>query len=282
MSTRSRRRPAPDEAEVYDDEFAFVSDADIEAFMAEQEIEEELEEDKNEGFLNLQTGAGLGLIGLGGLYALQILGLFTLAPGLIDTLVSVMPVLASILIMLTGFGVLSWSPAARRRRVARKRAARLRARQKTMGRDARRSRTREVGRGSDALKTAERLARKAGRAASDSATRTAARIEANKRKNYRLAKNRRERKLSGVAAGIADYFGLEPTIVRIAFVLAAIFGQGAGVLLYIILAFALPNGQPGEEDPNRRSREGRSRRGQRRERRRRDRDDDREVYVEDD
>ena len=267
MSTRSRRRSAPDEADLYDDEFSFVTDADIEAFMAEQEVEEEMEEDKKDGFLNLQTGAGLGLIGLGGVYALQILGLFTLAPGLIDTLVSVMPVLASILIMLTGFGVLSWSPAARRRRVARKRAARLRARQKTMGRNARRARTEEVGRGSDALKIAERLARKAGRAASDTASRTAARIEANKRQNYRLAKNRSERKISGVAAGIAAYFGLEPTVVRIAFVLAAIFGQGAGVLLYMILAFALPNGQ---DDGERRGRKGQARR--RRERRRRDDD----------
>ena len=278
MSTRSRRRSSPDEAETYDDEFSFVSDADIEAFMAEQEIEEELEEDKNEGFLNLQTGAGLGLIGLGGLYALQILGLFSLAPGLLDTLVQVMPVLASILIMLTGFGVLSWSPAARRRRVARKRAARIRQRQKTMGRGGRRSKTTEPGRGQDALKVAERLARKAGRAASDTASRTAARVEANKRKNYRLAKNRRERKLSGVAAGIAEYFGLEPTVVRIAFVLATIFGQGAGLVLYVILALALPNGQPGDDDDDNRSR-SRARRGRRSGRERGDR---RTFHVDDD
>ena len=268
MSTRSRRRSAPDEAEVYDDEFSFVSDADIEAFMADQEIEEELEEDKrNDGFLNLQTGAGLGLIGLGGVYALQIMGLFTLAPGLIGTLVSVMPVLASILIMLTGFGVLSWSPAARRRRVARKRAARIRQKQKTMGRGGRRSKTTEPGRGADALKTAERMARRAGRAASDTAKEAYAKVEANKRKNYRLAKNREQRKLTGVAAGIAEYFGLEPTVVRIAFVLATLFGQGAGILLYLILSFALPNGQPDDDA------DGKTRRSRKRDDRRRDVDD---------
>ena len=260
MSTRSRRRSRPAEAESYDDEFGLVTDADIDVFVAEQEIEEELEDDRSpEGFLNLQTGAGLGLIGVGALYAMQVAGFLTLETGLLYELVQVLPVLASVLIMLTGFGVLSWSPAARRRRQARARAARLRQRQKkTMGRDGTgrgagaRSRTEEVGR--SALEQAERLARRSARAASDTASTAYATVKANRRKNYRLAKDRSRKKISGVAAGIADYFGLEPTLVRIAFVLAAIFGQGAGVLLYLILTMALPYGQEGE-DPRDRKRD---------------------------
>lgn len=293
MSTRSRRRSPPTEAETYDDEFSFVTDADIDVFVAEQEIEEELDDDKkqSEGFLNLQTGAGLGLIGVGGLYAMQVAGFLTLETGLLYELVQVLPILASVLIMLTGFGVLSWSPAARRRRQARARAARLRQRQKkTMGRGTSsrgagaRSRTEEVGKASrNALENAERIARRSARAASDTASTAYASAKANRRKNYRLAKDRSRKKITGVAAGIADYFGLEPTLVRIAFVLAAIFGQGAGVLLYLILTMALPYGQEGEDRRDDKRDRKRGRKGSHSRRRRDDDDDDdREFYIEDD
>jgi phage shock protein C len=40
------------------------------------------------------------------------------------------------------------------------------------------------------------------------------------------------RMLAGVAAGIADYFGVDPTIVRIALVVATFFG-GAGIAVYL-------------------------------------------------
>lgn len=290
MSTRSRRRSSPDEAETYDDEFSLVTDADIDVFVAEQEIEEETLDEKarDEGFLNLQTGAGLGLIGVGALYAMQIAGLFPTSSAVLYTLVQVLPILASVLIMLTGFGVLSWSPAARRRRMARARAARLRQRQKTMGRSGSRSRTQEVGKGKRALEQAERIARRSARAASDTASKAYASAKANQRKNYRLAKDRTNKKISGVAAGIAEYFGIEPTLVRILFVLAAIFGQGAGVLIYIILSMALPSGQAGGDDDKRSARKrsrDRDRDTSRRSRSRRkkdDDDDDRRFYVEDD
>ena len=47
------------------------------------------------------------------------------------------------------------------------------------------------------------------------------------------------RVVGGVAGGLADYFGMDPTIVRLIFVLLVIFG-GSGVLLYIILWIILP------------------------------------------
>jgi phage shock protein PspC (stress-responsive transcriptional regulator) len=42
-----------------------------------------------------------------------------------------------------------------------------------------------------------------------------------------------------VAGGLADFFGMDPTIVRLIFVLLVIFG-GSGVLLYLILWIILP------------------------------------------
>jgi phage shock protein PspC (stress-responsive transcriptional regulator) len=47
------------------------------------------------------------------------------------------------------------------------------------------------------------------------------------------------RVIGGVASGLADFFGMDPTIVRLIFVLLAVFG-GGGVLLYIILWIVLP------------------------------------------
>lgn len=45
--------------------------------------------------------------------------------------------------------------------------------------------------------------------------------------------------LAGVAGGIADYFSLDPNIIRLLFILLTVFG-GSGVLLYLILWVILP------------------------------------------
>lgn len=48
--------------------------------------------------------------------------------------------------------------------------------------------------------------------------------------------------LSGVLAGIAEYMDVDPTIIRIAYTALAIFSAGfPGLLLYIIMAFIIPN-----------------------------------------
>jgi len=39
----------------------------------------------------------------------------------------------------------------------------------------------------------------------------------------------------GVCAGIADYFGWDVTLVRIAFVLSAVCGVGSPVLIYLLI-----------------------------------------------
>lgn len=49
--------------------------------------------------------------------------------------------------------------------------------------------------------------------------------------------------MTGVAAGIADYFGTEPIWVRLAFVAGTLF-NGIGLLAYVIMAIALPREAP--------------------------------------
>ena len=55
----------------------------------------------------------------------------------------------------------------------------------------------------------------------------------------RLYRSRGDRRVAGVCAGIADYLGVDATLVRIAWVLVAMAG-GPGVLLYIVMAAIVP------------------------------------------
>jgi phage shock protein C len=55
----------------------------------------------------------------------------------------------------------------------------------------------------------------------------------------RLMRSSTDKKIGGVCAGLADYFDLDPTIVRIVWLLA-IFFAGTGLLVYVVLWIALP------------------------------------------
>jgi len=56
----------------------------------------------------------------------------------------------------------------------------------------------------------------------------------------RLFRSRTDRVLTGIAGGMAEYLEVDPTIVRILWVLATIFTGGLVLLLYIVLAFVIP------------------------------------------
>ena len=56
----------------------------------------------------------------------------------------------------------------------------------------------------------------------------------------RLYKSSTDRKISGVCAGVAEYFGLDPTMVRIGYAALILFA-GTGLLLYIICAIIMPD-----------------------------------------
>lgn len=47
--------------------------------------------------------------------------------------------------------------------------------------------------------------------------------------------------IAGVCAGLADYLNVDPTLIRIAYVLLSIFSAGfPGILVYIILMIIIP------------------------------------------
>lgn len=57
--------------------------------------------------------------------------------------------------------------------------------------------------------------------------------------NRRLYRCRENRMLAGVAGGLAEYTGLDPSLVRILW-LVSVFFWGAGILLYIAMAIIVP------------------------------------------
>lgn len=56
----------------------------------------------------------------------------------------------------------------------------------------------------------------------------------------RLTRDREQGVFTGVCAGLADHFGLETGLVRFAFILGAVFALPVTLLVYIVLALALP------------------------------------------
>ena len=55
----------------------------------------------------------------------------------------------------------------------------------------------------------------------------------------RLTRSNTDRKLAGVCAGIAEYFDIDPTIVRIGWIVFSLMG-GCGLLAYILCALLMP------------------------------------------
>lgn len=63
----------------------------------------------------------------------------------------------------------------------------------------------------------------------------------------RLYRIREDAMGTGVCAGLAAYFRLDVTLVRVAFVLLTVFTRGVGILVYFVLTFLLPEARTPEE-----------------------------------
>jgi phage shock protein C len=62
--------------------------------------------------------------------------------------------------------------------------------------------------------------------------------------NRRLYRSTHDHMVGGVCGGLAEYFGLDPVLVRLGFVAVTLAG-GAGVLAYLILWLVVPEGEGG-------------------------------------
>ena len=63
--------------------------------------------------------------------------------------------------------------------------------------------------------------------------------------NYRkLTRSKSNRMIAGVCAGLAEYLGIDPTVVRLLVILAFFTGFGGIALVYLIMALVVPEQTP--------------------------------------
>ena len=166
-----------------------LSDEDLEALLFDEE------EKEPSGLFNLPTIAGLSLILVGVTYFLQELGVpmgFDLS-----TVATMLPWLAGVLIILLGFGVLSWRPKKKKK-----------------------------------SKKAKKVEVPTGKAK--------AKVVVDSNDDRKRLRRSRDKKIAGVCGGIAEYFNLDPTLIRIAFVIATIASGGNFIPAYFVAWFVMP------------------------------------------
>ncbi len=182
-----------------------LSSADVDR-LSDRELEDLLfEPDVDDGgsLFNLPTIAGLSLIAVGIGYLFQQMGVWQGVD--LTMLANMLPVVAGILIILVGFGVLSWRPERK---------------EKKMVQD------REIDATPEDEKSLRRALKSHLKGKHDE-------------KSSKLTKSRYNKKISGVCGGLAEYFNIDATLVRIIFVAGTIFSSGTFILLYLALVFIL-------------------------------------------
>lgn len=177
---------------------------DIDAY-SDDELEHLLFQDdeqvKKNGPLNLPVLAGLSMVLVGIMYVFN--EFLAVGPSM-GGLVTVLPLIAGVLIIAMGFGLIRMDP-------KKKKIVRNKERKKTSA---------------PKFSSQKTSSGEAGRFI---------KITASKR-----LKKSRDRKVFGVAGGIAEYFGWDPTLVRVAFVIGTLVSSGTAIPLYLALAFFLP------------------------------------------
>ena len=56
----------------------------------------------------------------------------------------------------------------------------------------------------------------------------------------KLRKSNKNKMVAGVCGGVAEYFNIDPTVVRLIFVILGLL-RGSGLLIYIIAAIVMPS-----------------------------------------
>ena len=63
----------------------------------------------------------------------------------------------------------------------------------------------------------------------------------------KLTRSRQDRKLLGVCGGLAAFFGIDATLIRLIWALGTLFSVGLGLVAYLVAALIIP------EEPDRKS-----------------------------
>ena len=56
----------------------------------------------------------------------------------------------------------------------------------------------------------------------------------------RLYRSRLDRRIAGVCGGMADYFGVDPSVVRLIFLAAGLINPSGALLAYLVMVMVIP------------------------------------------
>jgi phage shock protein C len=59
-------------------------------------------------------------------------------------------------------------------------------------------------------------------------------------KKKELRRSKKDKKFLGICGGFAEYFDIDPSIVRIAYAVFTVFSSGAGIIIYFIMYLVIP------------------------------------------
>lgn len=66
----------------------------------------------------------------------------------------------------------------------------------------------------------------------------------------KLYRSRSDQMIAGVCGGLGQYLNIDPTLIRLIFVLLVLFGVGSGLLIYLALMIVVPlEPEPGPDAP---------------------------------
>lgn len=57
----------------------------------------------------------------------------------------------------------------------------------------------------------------------------------------KLVKSSTDKLVAGVCGGLARYFNIDATLVRLGFAIAAVIGVGSPILIYVVMALVMPD-----------------------------------------
>ncbi len=206
-------------------------------------LEEYLKEEQKNGanFWNFSTITGLAMVFIAMTAASQwfLESTFGFSPGLdLSGLLSVLPVIGGVLLVLVGMGYI-----ASEKKEKKKKVEKMTSRQRTADHDPLDDFLYPQGGQKSRKKSKEKAGRKAGsRPSSGTASQGASQgvdsFALSQKK--KLFKSRSDKNIAGVCGGLAQYFGISSTTVRLIFAIGTVLGYGSFILIYIALAIALP------------------------------------------
>lgn len=190
-------------------------------------MHEFLEEEKkaNTNIWNFATIAGIAMFFVGMVYIIQSIGL-TIGPDLTG-LIEMMPLIGGLFVTLVGFGFLVGD----RRKV--KKEKKKQKQKKKFNFDF--NEEEEFSGLNNDLGNKKSTKGKSGNINYDAYA---------FRQSKKLYKSRTNKKWAGVCGGLAKYFGISPTVIRLLFVITFFAGSGTSLLVYIALAIALDKEPP--------------------------------------